>query len=60
MNRYYFIKKGNTVYWRDPEGISDGEYKVISVPEEIEDESIILIASESSEAEVLPTELCSV
>lgn len=60
MNRYYFIKKGNTVYWRDPEGISDGEYTVISVPDKIEDESIILIASESSEAEVLPTELCPV
>lgn len=57
MNRYHFIMKGNTVYWRDPEGISDGEYEVISVPEEIEDESIILIASETSEAEVLPTEL---
>lgn len=58
MNKYDFIKKGNIVYWHDPdEGISDGEYEVISVPEEIEDDSIILIAAESSEAEVFPTEL---
>ena len=57
MSKYDFIKKGNIVYWNDPEGISDGEYKVISVPEEIEDDSIILIASDSSEAEVFPAEL---
>lgn len=55
--KYDFIKKGNTVHWNDPEGISDGKYEVISVPEEIEDDSIILIASDSSEAEVFPTEL---
>lgn len=57
MNKYGFIKKGNIVYWRDPEGVSDGEYKVISAPEEIEDDSIIFIASNFSEAEVFPTEL---
>lgn len=59
-SKYNFIKKGNIVFWHDPEGISDGEYEVISVPEEIEDDSIILIASKSSEAEVFPTELHSV
>jgi hypothetical protein len=57
VDKYNFIKKGNIVYWHDPEGISDGEYQVISVPEEIEDDSTILIASDSSEAEVFPTEL---
>jgi uncharacterized protein YcfL len=58
MNKYDFIKVGSTVYWYDPEGISNGEYKVISIPEEgIEDDSIILIASKYSEAEVFPTEL---
>ena len=57
MNKYDFIKVGNTVFWHDPEGISNGEYEVISVPKEIEDDSIILIASEYSEAEVFPTEL---
>lgn len=60
MSKYNFIKVGNTVYWHDPEGISSGEYEVILVPEEMEDDSIILIASESSEAEVFPTELRSI
>ena len=32
MNKYDFIKVGSTVYWYDPEGISNGEYKVISIP----------------------------
>lgn len=57
MNKYDFIRKGSYVYWHDPDGFSDGEYEVISVPEEIEDDSIILIASDYSEAEVFPTEL---
>ena len=25
MKKYDFIKKGKIVYWRDPEGVSDGE-----------------------------------
>lgn len=57
MNKYDFIKVDNTVYWCDPESVSDGEYKVISVPEEIEDDSIIFIASDFSEAEVFPVKL---
>lgn len=57
MKKYNFIKVGSTVYWYDPEGISNGEYEVISAPERIDDDSIILITSESSEAEVFPTEL---
>lgn len=57
MKKYNFIKVGNVVYWNDPENITSGEYEVVSVPEEIEDDSIILIASDSSEAEVFPTEL---
>ena len=49
---------GATVYWHDPDGgLSDGEYEIISAPEEIEEDSIILIASDCSEAEVFPTEL---
>lgn len=60
MNSYNFIKEGSIVYWYDPEGISDGEYEVVSVPEIIEDDSIILIASDYSEAEVYPKELCPV
>ena len=37
--------------------MSDGAYRVISAPENMEDDSIILISSGTSEAEVLPSEL---
>ena len=30
--KYDFIKVGATVCWHDPEGISEGEYKVASGP----------------------------
>ena len=40
MDKYDFIKKGATVYWHDPDGgLSDGEYEIISAPEEIEEDS---------------------
>ena len=58
MGKYDFIKTGNLLYWNDPDnGISSGGYKVISVPEEVYEDSIILIASDHSEAEVLASEL---
>lgn len=58
MNKYDFIKNGNLLYWNDPDnGISSGDYKVISAPEEVYEDSIILIASDHSEAEVLASEL---
>lgn len=58
MSKYDFIKTGNLLYWNDPDnGISSGGYKVISVPEEVYEDSIILIASDHSEAEVLASEL---
>lgn len=58
MGKYDFIKKGNLLYWHDPDnGESDGAYRVITAPEEVDDDSIILIASSSSEAEVFPSEL---
>ena len=54
MNNYDFIKIGNKVFWHDPDGgLSDGVYQVVDVPEEIEEDSIILI----SEAEVFAAEL---
>ena len=54
----YFIKTGNKVFWHDPDGgLSDGVYQVVDVPEEIEEDSIILIASDYSEAEVFAAEL---
>lgn len=54
MGKYDFIKTGNLLYWHDPDnGLSDGAYRVISAPENMEDDSIILISSGTSEAEVL-------
>lgn len=52
-----FIKIGTKVWWNDPEGCSDGEYEIYNVPDEIEEDSIIVIGNGVSEAEVLPTEL---
>ena len=58
MSKYDFIKQGNLLYWHDPDnGLSDGAYRVVSAPEEIEDDSIILIATKHSEAEVWASEL---
>lgn len=58
MDRFGFIKNGNLLYWNDPDnGISSGDYKVISAPEEVYEDSLILIASDHSEAEVLASEL---
>ena len=58
MGKYDFIKTGNLLFWHDPDnGLSDGAYRVISAPENMEDDSIILISSGTSEAEVLPSEL---
>lgn len=58
MSKYDFIKNGNTLYWNAPDnGKASGAYKVISAPKEIDEDSIILIASDHSEAEVFPSEL---
>lgn len=61
MRRYDFIKQGNLVHWHDPDnGLSNGIYEVISAPKNINEDSIILIATESSEAEVSASELSPV
>ena len=58
MNKYDFIKNGNLLYWNDPDnGKSSGDYKVIFAPEKVYENSIILIASDYSEAEVSASEL---
>ena len=58
MSNYDFIKAGSKVFWHDPDGgLSDGVYQVVDVPEEIEEDSIILIALDYSEAEVFAAEL---
>ena len=58
MGRFDFIKNGNLLYWSDPDnGKSNGGYRVISAPEDLYEDSIILIASDYSEAEVFASEL---
>ena len=58
MEKYDFIKNGNLLYWNAPyNGESDGAYRVISAPEKVDSDSIILIASGTSEAEVFASEL---
>lgn len=58
MGKYDYIKSGNLLYCKDLDnGNSDGTYKVISAPEKVDSDSIILIASGSSEAEVRASEL---
>ena len=58
MGKYDFIKTGNLLYWHAPDnGLSDGAYQIISTPENIDDDSVILISSGTSEAEVFPSEL---
>lgn len=58
MSKYDFIKQGNLLFWHDPDnGLSDGVYRVVSTPEIIEEDSIILIAMEGTEAEVFASEL---
>lgn len=53
MGKYDFIKLGNLLYWHDPDsGLSNGVYQMASIPENIEEDSVILIASDTSEAEV--------
>ena len=45
MGKYDFIKTGNLLYWHDPDnGLSDGAYRVISAPENMEDDSIIPVS----------------
>jgi len=53
-----FIKKGAKVIWHDPDNdLGTGEYTIVDCPDEIEDDSIILISNGQSESEVLPHEL---
>ena len=43
MGKYDFIKLGNLLYWHDPDsGLSNGVYQVASIPENIEEDSVIL------------------
>ena len=47
MSRFDFIKNGNLLYWNDPDnGKSNGGYRVNSAPEDLYEDSIILIASD--------------
>lgn len=58
MGKYDFIKVGKLLYWDDPDnGISSGEYRVVSSPKKVYEDSIILIECDYSEAEVFASEL---
>ena len=49
MGKYDFIKLGNLLYWHDPDsGLSNGVYQVASIPENIEEDSVILIDRKST------------
>lgn len=54
MGKYDFIKLGNFLYWHDPDsGLSNGVYQVASIPENIEEDSVILIASDTDRKSVV-------
>ena len=55
MSKYDFIKQGNLLYWHTAD--NDVECRIISTPEKVDSDSIILIATGSSEIEVLASEL---
>lgn len=58
MSKYDFIKQGNLLYWNTPDNEkSERECKIISTPEKVDSDSIILIATGSSEIEVLASKL---
>lgn len=61
MNNYDFIEIGGMVWWDDPADETSGIYEVVDIhcPEDegIEDDTVILIASDYSEAEVFAREL---
>ncbi len=58
MSKYDFIKQGNLLYWNTSDNEnSERECKIISTPEKVDSDSIILIATGSSEIEVLASEL---
>ncbi len=58
MESFDFIKEGSVVFWNDPDnGNSSGIYVVTAAPEDIDSDSVILLESAHSEAEVTPIEL---
>lgn len=55
MSKYDFIKQGNLLFWHTAD--NDVECRIISTPEKVDSDSIILITTGSSETEVLASEL---
>ena len=55
MSKYDFIKQGNLLFWHTAD--NDIECRIISTPEKVDSDSIILISTSSSETEVLASEL---
>lgn len=54
MSKYDFIKQGNLLFWHTAD--NDIECRIISTPEKVDSDSIILISTSSSETEVLASE----
>ena len=55
MSKYDFIKQGNLLFWHTAD--NDIECRIISTPEKVDSDSIILISTSSSETEVWASEL---
>ena len=55
MSKYDFIEQGNLLFWHTAD--NDVECRIISTPEKVDSDSIILISTSSSETEVLASEL---
>lgn len=55
MSKYDFIEQGNLLFWHTAD--NDVECRIISTPEKVDSDSIILISTGSSETEVLASEL---
>ena len=51
MSKYDFIKQGNLLFWHTAD--NDIECRIISTPEKVDSDSIILISTSSSETEIL-------
>lgn len=61
MNEYDFIKVGAKVYYTDSDGIlENGEYYVIKVQEEIEEDTPIWIGNEDGDLLAYPHELSEI
>lgn len=61
LNRFDFIGVGEMVWWNDPLNETSGVYEVVDIKcgedEDVEEDTVVTIASDYSEAEVFAREL---